>query len=62
MQKTSVFADFYCLPNKLALMGLHPGPSSARAVQISDSVDVVALISKEKVLLRAALLNGIGIG
>ena len=27
MQKTSVFADFYCLPNKLALMG--PAPSNA---------------------------------
>jgi hypothetical protein len=24
MQKTSVFSDFYCLPNKLALMGLRP--------------------------------------
>jgi hypothetical protein len=29
MQKTSVFSDFYCLPNKLALMGLRPGQSSA---------------------------------
>ena len=29
MQKTSVFSDFYCLPNKLALMGLRPGLSSA---------------------------------
>jgi hypothetical protein len=25
MQKTSVFADFYCLPNKLALMGWNSG-------------------------------------
>jgi hypothetical protein len=25
MQKTSVFSDFYCLPNKLALMGSCPG-------------------------------------
>ena len=25
MQKTSVFADFYCLPNKLALIGRSPG-------------------------------------
>jgi hypothetical protein len=25
MQKTSVFPDFYCLPNKLALMGRSPG-------------------------------------
>jgi hypothetical protein len=24
MQKTSVFSDFYCLPNKLALMGEAP--------------------------------------
>jgi hypothetical protein len=29
MQKTSVFSDFYCLPNKLALMGLRPGLSSS---------------------------------
>jgi hypothetical protein len=27
MQKTSIFSDFYCLPNKLALMG--PAPSNA---------------------------------
>ena len=39
-----------------------PGPKKIRAVQIRDSVDVVALISKEKVLLRAALLNGVGFG
>ena len=25
MRKTSVLSDFYCLPNKLALMGLRPG-------------------------------------
>jgi hypothetical protein len=24
MQKASVFSDFYCLPNKLALMGRSP--------------------------------------
>jgi hypothetical protein len=24
MQKTSVFSDFYCLPDKLALMGRSP--------------------------------------
>ena len=34
MQKTSVFSDFYCLPNKLALMGLRPGLSSGRFIQI----------------------------
>jgi hypothetical protein len=33
MQKTSVFSDFYCLPNKLALLGLRPiffGPCTLR--------------------------------
>ncbi len=29
MLKTSMFSDFYCLPNKLALMGLRPGIFSA---------------------------------
>jgi hypothetical protein len=29
MQKTSVFSDFYCLPNKLALMALRPELSTA---------------------------------
>jgi hypothetical protein len=29
MQKKSVFSDFYCLPNKLALTGLSPGLACA---------------------------------
>ena len=28
VEKTSVFSDFYCLPNKLALMGRSPGRGS----------------------------------
>jgi hypothetical protein len=36
MQKTSVFSDFYCLPNKLALMGLRPGDRGDAVVDFSE--------------------------
>jgi hypothetical protein len=40
------------IPNKLALMGFHPGLFATKAVQISGLVDSVALILLDELQLQ----------
>jgi hypothetical protein len=48
MQKTSVFADFYCLPNKLALMGRSPGDSELiRVVPAGTAESIFSFLVRE---------------
>jgi hypothetical protein len=47
MQKNSVFSDFYCLPDKLALMGPSPGlpgQTACRLRSISRKCQVHQLV------------------
>jgi hypothetical protein len=46
MQKTSVFPDFYCLPNKLALMGLRPGLLSVVPTGLACDRFILLLVGK----------------
>jgi hypothetical protein len=49
MQKTSVFSDFYCLPNKLALMGENPRFSDLYPTR-TTALNQTVLLSNSKSL------------
>jgi hypothetical protein len=55
MQKTSAFSDFYCLPNKLALMGLRPWLLSAvpagLSLEISGSIPFTRSLTRRPLFL-----------